>query len=727
MSIKYNQDKQIFELNTENTTYQIKIDQYGVLLHLYYGAKIHGDAEYIITYVDRGWSGNINDAGSNRNYTLDSLPLEYSGMGTGDFRNSTIIIKNADGTDSCDLRYVSHKILKGKYQLEGLPAVYASEEEAETLSIILEDFVTKVQVELLYGVLEKEDIITRSVKIRNLSNGKIILEKATSACLDFLYGTYDLLSFYGTHAMERQLQRTEITHGTHAIGSRRGVSSHQYNPAVILAEKNTTEDTGNCYGMVFVYSGNFLFEVEYDQNGQTRAIMGLQSERFDYPLEHGETFVVPETIMTYSEQGFGILSQRYHRCIMNHICRGKYVHATRPILINSWEASYFNFNGETIYQLAKEAKALDIDMVVLDDGWFGHRNDDKTSLGDWYVNEDKLECTLGKLVERINLLGIKFGIWIEPEMISEDSKLYQEHPDWALQIPGRKPVHARDQLVLDFSRKEVRDGIFEQICDVLDHANIEYVKWDMNRAIIDLYSTERTSGQILYDYVLGVYDFAEKLMQRYPNLLIEGCCSGGGRFDAGMLYYTPQIWCSDNSDAIDRINIQYGTSFFYPICTMGAHVSAVPNHQTGRITSLNTRGVVAMEGTFGYELNPARLTDVEKEEIKEQIKTFRKHENLIRDGRYYRLSNPLEDPYAAWQYVSEDKTEVFMSVVVLEVHKIKEVNYIKLKGLKPEARYFDEHMGKYYYGSALMKVGMALPEMRGDNPAYQICLKETRV
>lgn len=723
MAILYQQKSNIFTLNTANTTYQIKVDKYGVLLHLYYGSKIHGDAEYIITYVDRGWSGNINDAGSDRNYTLDSLPLEYSGTGTGDFRNSTILIKNADGTDSCDLRYVSHEIIKGKYGLDGLPAVYASEDEAETLSIILEDTVSKIQVELLYGVLEREDIITRSVKIRNNSDGKVVLKKAASACLDFLYGTYDLISFYGTHAMERQFQRTEITHGTHTIGSRRGVSSHQYNPAVILAEKDATEDAGNCYGMVFAYSGNFMFEVERDQNEQTRAIMGLQSERFNYPLEPGETFIVPETILTYSEQGFATLSQRYHHCMMNHVCRGKYVHETRPVLINSWEASYFDFNGETIYQLAKEAKELGIDMVVLDDGWFGNRNDDKTSLGDWYVNEEKFGCTLGELIQRINTLGLKFGIWIEPEMISEESNLYREHPDWALQIQGRKPVHARDQLVLDFSRKEVRDGIFEQICDVLDQGNVEYIKWDMNRAIIDLYSTERENGKLLYDYVLGVYEFADRLMHRYPNILIEGCCSGGGRFDAGMLYYTPQIWCSDNTDAIDRIRIQYGTSFFYPIPTMGAHVSATPNHQTGRITSLNTRGVVAMEGTFGYELNPAILSVEEKNEIKEQVKTFKKNAELIRDGHYYRLSNPFKDTYAAWQFVSEDKKEVFMSIVVLEVHKIKEINYVKLKGLKAEEKYYDEKTGKSYYGSALMKVGMALPEMRGDNPAYQMYLK----
>ena len=724
MGIYFDITKNIFNLETDNSSYQMKIDKYGVLQHLYYGAKIDGDAEYAVTYYDRGWAGTINEAGFDRTYNLDHIPQEYPCNNNGDFRSSAILLENADGTESCDLRYVSHHITKGKYSLEGLPAVFASDIEANTLSILLEDKITKVQVELLYGVLEYGDIITRSAKIVNKGQGKIHLEKVSSTCLDFLYGTYDLISFYGGHAMERQFQRAEIVHGSQVIGSRRGVSSHHYNPAVIIADKKTTEDSGNCYGMAFAYSGNFMFEVEKDQHGQTRAIMGLQSERFRYPLEAGQTFYVPETILSFSEEGFTKLSQNYHQCIMNHLCRGKYVHQMRPVLINSWEAAYMDFNGETIYQLAKESAELGIDMVVLDDGWFGNRNDDKTSLGDWQVNEEKLECTLGELIERINSLGVKFGIWFEPEMISEESNLYKEHPDWALQIPGRKPVHARDQLVLDFSREEVRNAIFKQVCEVLDQGNIEYVKWDMNRALIDLYSPDKVSGQVIYDYVLGVYDFAERLMERYPDLLIEGCCSGGGRFDAGMLYYTPQIWCSDNTDALDRIKIQYGTSFFYPIPTIGAHVSACPNHQTGRITSFNTRAVVAMEGTFGYELNPALLNDNEREEMKEQVKIYKNYYEMIREGKYFRLSNPFENNVAAWQFVSNAGTEALLSVVRLEVHGSKEVNYIKFKGLEANEKYEDMETGKVYFGSALMKLGIPLPNMLGDAPAYQMYLKK---
>ncbi len=601
--------------------------------------------------------------------------------------------------------------------------MYAGEKEAQTLKIVLEDNVSKVRVQLLYGVLEDEDIITRSVKITNYGTACVVVEKAASACLDFITGQYDLLSFYGRHTMERNLQRIRIGHGSHSIGSRRGTSSHQYNPAVIIAEKDATENTGSCYGMVFVYSGNFLCEAERDQYGHTRALMGLHSDLFHYPLENGETLTIPETILCYSAEGFAELSKRYHRCIREHVCRGKYSRQSRPVLINSWEAAYFDFNGETIYKLAEQAAALGIDMVVMDDGWFGKRDDDNSGLGDWQVNEKKLGCTLGELVRRINDIGVRFGIWIEPEMVSEDSDIYRSHPDWAIQIPSRKPVRARNQLVLDFSRKEVRDHIFDQICAVLDQGNIEYVKWDMNRSLTDIYSIEHAQGKVTYDYVRGVYEFLERLMQRYPDMLIEGCSGGGGRFDAGMLYYTPQIWCSDNTDAVDRLRIQYGTSFFYPACAVGSHVSAVPNHQTGRITSLHTRSVVAMAGTFGYEFNPDLLSEEEKEEIREQITRYKKYEGLICKGDYYRLSNPFEDVCAAWAFVSEDREQVLLSVVMQEIHGNMTVNYVRLKGLDPNAVYRDAATGICYHGSALMAAGMPMPIEMGEYRAYQIYME----
>ena len=725
MGIIYCEKDRIFTLQTKNTTYQMQVDRYGFLLHLYYGKKTDTCMDYLLTYYDRGFSGNPYDAGEDRTYSMDTLPQEFPCYGNGDFRSTAFAVENADGSMSCDLRYKSHKIFEGKYNLEGLPAVYASEEEAQTLEILMEDPVTGVKVVLLYGVLPAQDIITRSVSVKNESSGKIYLNKIESASLDFLYGDYELLTFYGRHAMERNVQRVPVVHGTQKIGSVRGTSSHQYNPMMILAEKETTEDKGNCYAMSFVYSGCFQGEVLKDQLNQTRMMLGLQEEAFRYPLETGEMFQAPEVILSYSSEGMNRLSQNLHHCIRQHICRGKYKEEIRPILINSWEAAYFDFTGDTIYELAKAAKEVNIDMLVMDDGWFGKRDDDNSGLGDWFVNEKKLGGTLGNLIKRINDLGVKFGIWIEPEMVSEDSDLYRKHPDWALTVPGRNPVRSRNQLVLDFSRKEVVDEIYDQICKVLDQGNIEYVKWDMNRSLMDVYSSvTREQGRVLHDYVLGLYDFLERLVQRYPNLLIEGCSGGGGRFDAGMMYYTPQIWCSDNTDAIDRLRIQYGTSFGYPVSVVGSHVSAVPNHQTGRKTPLHTRGVVAMSGTFGYELNLMKLSEEEKQEIREQIEEYKRYAPIIQNGLYYRLSNPTTEEICAWEFVHTDEKEqskVLLNIVMQVIHGNMTVNYVKLQGLEETAVYREEKSGKRYTGAALMYGGMPLPIEPGEYQAYQYC------
>lgn len=724
MGIVYSKSDRTFTIQTKNTTYQMQVDPYGFLLHLYYGKKIDGSCmDYLLTYYDRGFSGNPFDAGDDRTYSMDALPQEYPSYGTGDYRSTALIVENADGSIACDLRYRSHHIFNGKYKIPGLPAVYAAETESQTLEIVMEDAVTGVEVTLQYGVLPDYDVITRSEKIVYRGEGKIFIRKAQSACLDFVQGKYDLLTFYGRHAMERTMQREPVTHGSHVIGSVRGTSSHQYNPMMILADEHTTDQYGNCYAMSFVYSGNFKGETLKDQFGQTRALMGLQDEMFSYPLAEGETFYTPEVLLTFSGSGMNLLSQNLHRCIRQHICRGKYKESVRPVLVNSWEAAYFDFDGDTLYELAKEAKNAGIDMLVLDDGWFGKRDDDNSGLGDWFVNEKKLGGTLGDLIKKINDLGVKFGIWVEPEMISEDSDLYREHPDWALTIPGRNPVHARNQLVLDFSRKEVVDHIFDQICKVLDQGNIEYVKWDMNRSLMDVFSRgTEDQGRVMYDYVLGLYDFLERIVTRYPDLLIEGCSGGGGRFDAGMMYYTPQIWCSDNTDALDRLQIQYGTSFGYPVSAVGSHVSAVPNHQTGRITSLHTRGVVAMAGTFGYELNLGKLSEEEKQEIRLQVEEYRKFAPLIQTGLYYRLSDPAREEYAAWAFVSEDQKEVLLNVVLQEIHGNMTVNYVKLQGLKCSAIYRDTETGKSYNGAALMEAGIPMPVEMGEFKAYQMHL-----
>lgn len=720
MAIRYWKEKQIFSIDTKDTTYQMKVDSYGFLLHLYYGAKVNGAMDYLLTYADRGFSGNPAEAGSDRTYSLDVLPQEYPTWGTGDYRNAALIIQNADHSESCKLQYAGHAIKKGKYNLPGLPAVYAEENEAETLEIYMEDRVSNLKVTLLYGVVEQLDIITRSVIIENHGSENIIIEKAGSACLELLPGQYDLLSFCGRHTMERTVQRKRIGYGSSVFESRRGTSSHQYNPSFILADVNATEECGNCYGIAFVYSGGFRFETEKDPYDQVRTVMSIQPEQFAYPLNPGERFVVPETIFSFSQNGFGALSHNYHNCINHHVIRRRFQKKMRPVLINSWEAAYFDFTGETMLELAKNAADVGIDLVVMDDGWFGKRDDDNSGLGDWEVNEEKLGCSLGTLIEKINELGVDFGIWIEPEMISEDSTLYRNHPDWVLQIPGRSPVRSRNQLVLDFSRKDVRDYIFASICKVLDQGNITYVKWDMNRSISDVYSHVNVRGTVLHDYVVGVYDFLEQMIQRYPELLIEGCSGGGGRFDIGMLYYTPQIWCSDNTDAIDRTKIQYGTSFFYPVSTVGAHVSAVPNHQTGRITNLKTRAVVAMAGTFGYELNLQMLSAEEKEEIKEQVAVFKKQNELIQQGTYYRLTNPMEDAMAAWLFVSENKKHALFNVVVLDKQVNAGVTFIKLKGLLEGSTYISSEDNREYASDGLMEAGFPIPSTLGEYEAYQV-------
>lgn len=719
MAIIYNPNKRIFTLHTKHSTYQMQVDSLGYLLHLYYGAKNNSSMEYVLTYADRGFSGNPYAAGADRTYSLDALPQEFPTLGTGDYRNIALDIKNSRGIESTNLLYKKHEIRKGKYALPGLPAVWADEAEAQTLEIVLADENAGMEVHLLYGILEEADVITRSAVIRNIGTETVTIEKAAAACLDFVSGNYDVIRFYGKHAFERNVERTVLGHGTIAFGSRRGTSSHQYNPAVILTEQGTTEEAGNCYGMLVVYSGNFFCEAERDQYNQTRLLMGLNDELFSYPLAAGDTFTVPEVILSYSQNGLSALSQQYHNCIRNHVCRSKYVHMSRPVLINSWEAAYFDFTGETIVNLAKEAASLGIDMVVMDDGWFGKRDDDNSSLGDWYVNEKKLGGSLSELIRRVHEQGVKFGIWIEPEMVNEDSDLYRAHPDWAIQIPGRKPIRSRNQLLLDFSRKEVRDQVFEQICAVLDQGGIDYVKWDMNRSMADVYA-----GNLTYDYVLGVYDFMERLTSRYPDMLLEGCSGGGGRFDAGMLYYSPQIWCSDNTDAINRTRIQYGTSFFYPVSAMGAHVSAVPNHQTGRVTSFHTRGVTAMAGTFGYELNPALLSDEEKQQIREQIASYKKYERLINEGTYWRLSDPIHDEIAAWMSVSKEQDRALVSVVRLMAEANQAAVYVRLRGLKPEAVYLEEYSGKQYSGAALMHTGIVLPFFTHEYEAYQFSFVE---
>ena len=723
MAITIQENGRLFTINTRNTTYQMKADRYGVLLHLYYGRRTEGSMEYLLTYADRGYACNIYDTGKDRTYSLDFLPQEFPTSGTGDMRSPALILEYGNGIDACDFRFDHYTVRDGKYGLKGLPAVYAAEEEAQTLEIVMKDISGMAEVTLLYGVIPELDIITRSVLIRNTAEEEIRVEKVMSASLDQLTGNYDLITFYGRHTMERNFQRTPVAHMEQYIGSRRGTSSHQYNPMMILAEKETTETAGGCYAMQFVYSGGFSGNAGKDQYDQTRMQLGLMQEKFSYPLAPGEEFTAPEVIMSFSGTGLETLSHNLQDCIRKHVCRGKWRDQVRPVLLNSWEAFYMDFDGADILALAEQAVTLGMDMLVLDDGWFGKRNDDYAGLGDWYVNEEKLGGEMKELIYWVHRKGLKFGIWVEPEMVNEDSDLYREHPDWAMTIPGRNPVRGRHQLVLDFSRKEVVDAIFESICKVLDMGTVDYLKWDYNRSIVDVYShTAKNQGKVLYDYILGLYDFLERLTKRYPDMLIEGCSGGGGRFDAGMLYYTPQIWCSDNTDAIDRLRIQYGTSFGYPASCVGSHVSICPNEQNGRVTPLATRGITAMSGTFGYELNPEVLSEEEKDEIRAQIRKRNEYAELIHFGSYYRLSDPFDGECSAWAFVSKDRSEALINHVNLEIHGNRPVTYVRMRGLESGAAYRDTESGKVYPADALMQVGLPMPAPFGDYGALQIHL-----
>lgn len=724
MAIYYDSTKKVFSLHTNHTTYQFMVDPYGYLIHLYYGKKTDSIMDYIITHFDRGFSGNPYDAGMDRTYSMDALPQEFPTLGTGDYRNTALLVQNADGSMDCDLRYQKYTIADAKYHLDQLPAAYA-DENAQTLEILLKDIRTGIEVTLYYGVMEECDVITRSVVVKNTGNDTVTIHRIYSACLDFLYGKRDCISFYGRHAMERNFQRKEIEHGTFQIGSRRGTSSHQYNPMVILADSETTETFGNAYAMSFVYSGGFDTKIELDQFNQTRVLMGISEELFAYPLGTDEVFTAPEVVLSYSADGLNKLSQNLHQCIREHICRGEYKNQIRPVLVNSWEAAYFDFDGEVLCHLADKAAELGVEMLVLDDGWFGKRNDDNTSLGDWTVNEKKLGCSLKELVDQIHAKGLKFGIWIEPEMVSVESELYKKHPEWTMKIPGKNPVRSRNQLLLDFANHDVVDFIYESISNVLKQADINYVKWDMNRSLNDIYSNAAgNQGKVLYDYVLGLYDLLERLTTEFPHILWEGCSGGGGRFDMGMLYYTPQIWCSDNTDAVDRTKIQYGTSFGYPLLTMGSHVSAVPNHQTGRITGMDTRGVVAMTGAFGYELDLNKLSAKEQEQIREQIKRYHELAPLISFGDYYRLSNPFQDEYSAWLIADKNKEECLLNLVMLESQGNMPVTYVKLAGLNPEFIYQDVETGRKYTGMALMESGLPIPLKMGEYQSYQWIFKK---
>lgn len=703
-----------FHLQGRNISYIMAVDSFGNLIHIHYGRKLH-DKDYDKTntkYVN--WA-----AYDENNITLENTQQEYPSYGHTDLRNPAYTVKNVDGNSISQLKYKDYTI-KENYipEIEGMPSLFIGNKSAQTLEITLEDKISGVEVVLSYSVFDDYDVILRNTRIHNISDSTIEIDSAYSANLDIAKGNYDLIYFSGGWGREREFCRSEIQQGAKIdISNARGGSGHTLNPFIMVSEHNADEDKGNVYGFSLIYSGNHSSMIECDQYGNIRVQQGINPFMFKWTLEKGESFVTPQCVMCYSENGIGGLSRELNDVYRTNLCRSKWADKDRPILINNWEATYFDFDEDKLLSIAKRAKEAGVELFVLDDGWFGTRNDDFSGLGDWTVNYDKLPSGIDGLAKKINDIGLKFGLWFEPEMVNPDSDLYRAHPDWAISVPNRISSLSRNQLILDLSRDDVCDYIITAVSDVLKSANIEYVKWDMNRPMTDM-----PYEGYNHKYTLGFYKIMDAITGEFPNILFEGCSGGGGRFDAGVLAYMPQIWTSDNSDAAARLKIQYATSMGYPVSAISAHVTAVPNHQNGRITSLKMRADTAYAGVFGYELDITKMSDTELAEIKKQVETDKKLRTLMRTGDFYRILSPYETNYCSWEMVSKDKKEVFFySAKIFSVANSHDIR-IKLKGLDAEAKYMDTVTGEVYGGDELMYYGVEPKYDMHDFASYTMML-----
>jgi alpha-galactosidase len=705
MTITYIEDNQIFHLQSKDMSYIIQLKD-GFPLHVYWGKNLRID-------------GNLNRLHHYPDFaSIDRLPQEYPQYGTGDFRNPAYQVRLEDGSRITELVYKSHTIIEGKPKLSGLPAVYVeSDKESQTLEIEMVDNYSGLTVRLSYTVFEEHNAISRSVQFVNDGTQLVALERALSASVDFSDYDYEMVYLSGGWAREANMKRRPLDTGLTTIESRRGASSAQFNPFMALVRPSTDEDQGEVFGFSLVYSGNFVAEAEVDYLFSTRVSIGINPFDFEWLLEPGQYFQTPEAIMVYSSEGLGGMSRTYHRLYRTRLCRGIHRDQERPILVNNWEATYFDFNAEKIESIATSGAELGIELFVLDDGWFGKRNNDTTSLGDWVEDRNKLPDGLTNLAERVNELGLLFGLWFEPEMVSPDSDLYRKHPDWCIHVEGRRRTEARTQLMLDLSRSEVCDYLFKSLSEIFSTVPISYVKWDMNRNMTEIGSATNSANrqkETAHRYMLGLYGLLEKLHQQFPQILFESCASGGGRFDPGMLHYMPQTWTSDNTDAIERLKIQYGTSLVYPVSTMGAHISDVPNHQMHRIVSLVTRGDVAMSGNFGYEMDLTTFSEEEKLIAKGQVARYKEIRSLVQQGDLFRLKSPFEGNETSWMFVSEDKSEALVFYFQVLAEPNPPLKKLKLKGLHPDLDYRIGQEEVNYGGDRLMHSGLHIPSLQGD-------------
>ena len=724
--ITFNKEQQVFHLCNNQISYLIEVEEHGYLAHLYFGKKINHYSGHYQYVRDMRSFGPYPEAADHDTFSLDTVMLEYPGYGFGDFREPAYNFKLKDGSRITDFRYDSFEIVQGKCAIEGLPHLYTNQAtEAETLIITLKDDVAQLRLKLNYTIYQDYATVIRSTTLINDSAETVEINQLASQSLDFPNRSFELIHLNGVWGRERQLTREKIEIGTKVLDSKRGSSSHHQNPFVTLVEPTTTEFQGEAYGFCLVYSGNHQTVIEKDNYSQTRVVMGMNPFNFAWQLPAGESFHSPEVVNVYSNQGLNQMSKTYHDLFNHHLIRGEHQLKERPVLINNWEATYFDFDDAKIHGIVDEAQALGIEMFVLDDGWFGERKDDHRSLGDWYEFEGKLEQGLEGIAQYVHDKGMKFGLWFEPEMISKDSDLHRAHPDWVLSVPGRPRSLSRQQHVLDFSRADVRDHIYQQMTAILDRVPIDYIKWDMNRNMTEVYSLlldPEMQGEVSHRYILGLYEFMEKLTQAYPHILFESCSGGGGRYDAGMLYYMPQTWTSDNTDPIARLKIQYSTSLVYPISTMGAHVSAIPNHQTGRETSLDIRGNVAMSGVLGYELDLTTLSEEEKALIVKQVDFYKEHRQLLQFGDFVRLKSPYEENEVAWMFVSKDKKEAIVFYFRVLVEASAPYVTLKLAHLDETLEY--QIANHVISGDALMNIGMYIdPKLHGDYATQAFVLK----
>ena len=710
MPIIYHETTKTFHLQNAHLSYVMQVLKNGQLGQLYFGKRVHDrvDFSYLVETSARAMA--VCPFEDDMSFSMDHLKQEFPVYGNGDMRHPALDVLQPNGSRYSQFVYVGHRIEKGKPSMHPLPHVYVeNEDEMTTLTIELEDTVMQARLELVYSLDEQRPAIMRSARLTNEGEKPLQIDRMMSFALDLPDANYTMLELTGAWSRERHLKERSLQHGIQAIGSLRGHSSHNFNPFIALKRPKTTEYLGEAYGFSLIYSGNFLAQVEVDTYDTSRVMMGIHPQNFSWELASQETFQTPEAVFVYADQGLNALSQTFHDLYRHRLARGYWRDRPRPLLVNNWEGTYFDFNEARILEMAKTAKELGLELFVLDDGWFGHRNDDTTSLGDWYPNLQKLPEGITGLAKKVTELGLGFGLWFEPEMISIDSDLYRAHPEWMLSTPHRHPSHGRHQYILDFSNPEVVKAIGDMMVKILSEAPISYVKWDMNRAMSEVYSLTTPSheqGKVMHRYILGVYDLYDRLTTAFPKILFESCASGGARFDPGMLYYAPQAWTSDDTDAVERLKIQYGTSLVYPISSMGSHVSAVPNHQLSRVTSLPFRANVAYFGTFGYELDVTKLSDEEKAIIKEQIQWMKDHRALIQFGTFYRLSSPFESNVTCWMVVSEDKREALVGWyrVLNKVNAAYE--RIRLAGLDEDMLYHVSGLELDLYGDELMHIGL---------------------